>query len=194
MRPDIEWVSAWSVSRLIAQRWPMPKHISDAVLERGRRIHEWTEQLDLGMEPTPPEEIAGWCKAYRRFGYSLSPSFTQVEYNFDAGSRKDGAFGWHGIADRIGVVRGKRTVLDIKSGGPQPQHPIQLAFYALGLYPQSYLKIQRLGVYLKSNGTFKVKTYSDPEDFMACHALLRQAYEEEDLTYGDDSETTTGNH
>jgi hypothetical protein len=169
--PNIQWVSAWSVGRLCRLRWPLPAHIKEVHLLTGRRVHHWTMLLDQGEEPKPAEDISGYCQAYRNFGYQFSPSFTHIEHDFDNGQ-------WHGIVDRVGEIRGKKTVLEIKNGQPQPFHQVQLAFYTQGLFPQSFLKIQRLAVYLANDGTYKARVYKDPRDYLTVKELLALAEKE----------------
>ena len=170
--PNVAWVSAWSVGRIIRLRYPIPSFVSDAVLESGRLFHSWSEAHDQGQAPTPQEAIRPYCEAYKAYTYALSPSYTQIEYVFDNGE-------FHGIVDRVGYLRNKLSVIELKTGGAQKWHGVQLAFYTKALYPTSALDIQRLGVYLRKNGTYEVRVYDDVRDYLEMSELLRLATEKE---------------
>lgn len=145
-----------------------------AALERGHTVHAWTQQLDEGGEVTPPDDIAGFCEAYRTFCYRFSPSWTHVEAGFDNGH-------WHGFIDRIGYLRGHKqlVIADVKTGkghGTEAQERIatQLACYAMGWTPQ-YRDVLRVGIYLHDDGTWKTIVYEDDRDFIRWQTLLQEA-------------------
>ena len=169
------WNTPGSVGRLMQQRWPMPEILAQRpeLMEPGRALHEWTELNDRGeLCPTPDETIAGWAEAWKRFSYAFSPSFSHVEHVFETDQ-------FHGIVDRAGSIRGKMSVLDLKTGKPAtPQHGVQLAFYALGMFPNTAQTAQRLNVYLRKDGEFRLVVRDDPRDFVICRELLNQAYSE----------------
>lgn len=73
-------------------------------------------------------------------------------------------YGYAGRFDIAGFVNGKRAVVDVKTGLPMPWHGPQIASYVLGLWggPED---VDRYGLYLKSNGTYKLKPYEDVSDF-----------------------------
>jgi hypothetical protein len=177
-----DWVTGWSVGRLLRQRWPLPAILSTkpGLMDPGRRLHEWTFLNDTGAWcPTlaPDDPIAGWAEAWKRFGYTFSPSWDYREKVFEVSAGDDLPMGFHGIVDCAGSLRGKMTVLDIKTGGPADQHGVQLAFYALGLFPQTARNLQRANVYVRKNGSYRLVVRDDPRDFVACQELLQQAKE-----------------
>ena len=169
-----QWNSAWSVTRILAQRWPMPPYIPQSALERGRAVHYWCELWDKGCAPTPPPAIAGYCQGWKRFEYAFSPSWREdgVELPVDSDD-------YHGVVDRTGWIKGgKAVVLEIKCGTPRPQgvDGIQLAAYARALEPTSYDKLLRVAVYLsnKPEGDFKVQVYADPHDHVVWDQLVKE--------------------
>jgi hypothetical protein len=166
-RHDYTWRSAWSVSRILQARWPMPDEIPQSVLERGSRIHEWTENYDTGTSMVPPAPYEGWCEAYKRFSYTMSPSWTDVESPVETDQ-------YHGILDRAGFMRGKQVVADIKTGPPRESDRLQLAAYALAMYPKRYQSIVRVGVYITKDGEWKIQTHDKLVDYVDWNTLVRE--------------------
>lgn len=182
MKHHRAWVTAWSVGRLLRQRWPMPAILAanPALLEPGRRLHEWSYLHDTGgLCPTPDDTIEGYAEAWKRFGYTFSPSWSHREHVFEVLADDVRPVGFHGIIDCAGSVRGRLTVADLKTGKPDDQHQIQLAFYSIGLCPATAENVQRLNVYLQKDGRFRVVLRDDPRDFIICRDLLTQAAEGE---------------
>jgi len=166
----LTWTTPLSVSRILAHRYGDAFFVPAAALERGQRVHAWTEALDLGQEPRPPEDIAGWCDAYRTFSREMTPSWERIEAPFDCPR-----LGYHGIVDRVGSLRGHdRVVADIKTGAPRSSDAIQLAAYAMGLY-ENWQACQRVGIYIAKDGTYKIKVYADLSDGTTFLSILKEA-------------------
>jgi len=149
-------------------------------MSAGVRLHEWTYLHDTGeLCPEPDDEIAGFATAWKRFSYAFSPSWSTGyrERVFEVLASDTIPLGFHGIVDACGSVRGKLTVCDLKTGAPDEAHPIQLALYAMGLFPSRHLPIQRLNVYLGKDGSYRAVLRDDPRDFICAHELLTQAKE-----------------
>jgi hypothetical protein len=148
------------------------------LMEPGRKLHEWTLLYDTGeLCPTPDDTIAGWTEAWKRFSYAFTPSWSYREHVFEVLPTDSISVGFHGIVDAAGSVRGRLTVADIKTGKPDDQHPVQLALYALGMFPQTAMTIQRLNIYLTKAGQYRAVLHDDPRDFVLAHELLQQAKE-----------------
>ena len=165
----LTWTTPLSVSRILAHRFGDAFFVPAAALERGHRVHAWTEALDLGQEPRPPEDIAGWCEAYRTYSREMTPSWERIEAPFDS------PLGYHGICDRIGSQRGREIVADIKTGAPRASDAIQTAAYAMGLYGDRWPDYQRVGIYIGKDGGYKIKVYSDLSDGTTFLSLLKEA-------------------
>ena len=175
-----EWATAWSVGRLLRQKWPLPSILQQRpdLMKPGRDLHEWTYLHDSGeLCPKPNETIVGWANAYKEFGYTFTPSWSHREHVFEILKNDTIPLGFHGIVDAAGSVRGRLTVADLKTGQPSDQHPVQLAFYALGLFPNTATSVQRMNIYLSKDGSFRVVLRDDPRDFILAYDLLRQAKE-----------------
>ena len=77
--------------------------------------------------------------------------------------------GYAGTTDRMGNWKNRKAVLDIKSGVPENWHELQLTGYAL---MQQYETL--VGVYLKDDGSYKVKEYDfRPKNWNACLRVYR---------------------
>ena len=107
-RQSIVWSTAWSVTRVLAIRYGSAFWVPSQALERGSRVHEWTQSYDEGGIVVPPDDIAGWCDAYKAFSYAMSPSWTHVEHAVETDC-------YHGFIDRVGHMKGREVVADIKT-------------------------------------------------------------------------------
>jgi hypothetical protein len=177
-----EWATAWSVGRILQQKWPLPEALAKHpdLMKPGRDLHEWTCLHDTGsLFPEPDPEIAGFATAWKRFSYAFSPSWSIREGAFEVLASDTIPLGFHGIVDACGSVRGKLTVCDLKTGNPTEAHPIQLALYTMGLFPKTAHAgtIQRLNVYVTKDGTYRAVLRDDPRDFILAHELLTKAKE-----------------
>ena len=135
-------------------------------LERGRAVHQWTEQVDEGATVRPPADYEGYCEAYKKFCHTFAPSWTHIEQPFDNGE-------WHGFIDRVGYRRGHDTlgIADLKTGAGQGT----AASYAMGGKPEAFEKVIRVGIFLRSDGAWHTKVYDDRRDFDRWQQLLKEA-------------------
>ena len=170
------------VSMVLDHAWPrppVPQARWQAGCERGTYVHQWPEDMEAGSAPIPPDKWSGYCDAYRTFTREFSPSWLWSEHTV-------GTNRYNGTLDRIGYLAGSGetlTVLDIKTGAARQVRPgicrdaIQLAAYALAYEPYHYKELQRVGLYLKNDGKFRVKLYDDLRDYDLWIEILN-AYEE----------------
>lgn len=150
-----------SLAKRIEDRWFTPEAAA-----RGSAVHRLTEYLDAGVLTVFPAELDGYLSAYAAFIKTMRPTYlaTEVKVTNDL-------LGLGGRIDRIAVLFGEPGILDIKTSVPAPWHGQQLAAYNV-LRPTG----SRWGLYLKANGTYKLKDYTDPIDhrrFMADLAATR---------------------
>lgn len=125
---------------------------------RGTMVHHLTEQLDRS-EPMDeiPQALEPYMDAYWLFKQVCRPVYSEIELEL-----QDSAMGLGGRLDRIVVsLFGDVApgILDIKTGPPEEWHGRQLAAYNRML-PTG----DRWGLYLKKNGSYRLKQYTDPED------------------------------
>lgn len=176
-RQQVAFGSAWSVTRVLATVFGSPEHIPAKYLRRGSDVHRWTENYDLGQTYTPDPEWGGWCEGYKVFTYTHSPSWDDngIETVFETGV-------YHGVIDRIGLLGNthrpdrRQAVCDIKTGRPNPKKDaLQLAAYAQGMFPATYQQIDRVGIYIAKDGTYKLRFYDDTADFKQWNDILQNA-------------------
>jgi hypothetical protein len=144
-RRVVSVTQALKLSGRIDDRW-----FTDAGRERGLHVHACCEAIDrratLPLTPVSlGDEASGYIEAYRAFLIDHRPRWTHIEKGF---FHVDDDYG--GRPDRVGVVRGYRATVEIKTGSEADWHGLQLAGYQ-GLNPAGARHV----LYLKSNGRFK---------------------------------------
>lgn len=136
--------------------------------DRGTAVHLATQFLDEGdlseeWQRSQPA-LMGYINGYKRF---------LRESGFTHGAIERAAYHetyrYAGTVDRIGTLKARTTLLDIKTGGPQPWHALQLAAYQGLCEPGPW---QRMGLYLHADGTYTTKAYDDRNDWSVFLAAL----------------------
>lgn len=125
----------------------------DAAAERGTRIHEACTVYDFDPDAEIDGDIVGYVQAYADFrrDYGIR-DWLLYEAMF-------GNYEFAGTLDRYGMVDGKPTVLDIKTGSKlhMEAHAVQLAGYAYLLRQNNYLPLQGAVLHLKKDGKYTLK-------------------------------------
>lgn len=142
------------------------REVLDAASERGTAVHIacqlWDEDNLDGA--SVDQAIAGYVEAWKQFTRDFSPNWRHIETR-----------GFHptlryaGTVDRAGVIDGRMTVLDIKTGAPHPVWGIQTAAYAQMLGMPS---ARRATVKLNDDGTYRLRPWNDPTDWPAFCSLV----------------------
>jgi len=134
----------------------------DWYFERGRAVHLVTALDDLGDldESTVDDRIMPYLTGWRRF---RAESSFKIEAEGIEKRVSNTQYRFCGTLDRLGRIRKRRGVLDIKCGQPEPWHQIQLAGYALCL--RNSYALARWSLYLKDDGDFRLKPCRDLNDF-----------------------------
>lgn len=178
----LDGVEIPSVTTVIRAAGLMPPMFgaTDWHLQRGTAVHKATalsDENDLD-ETTVDPEIRGRLDAWRAFR-AATPQFVIAEIErprYHPGLR------YGGTADREGSWAGRPSIVDIKGGAPAAWHGVQLSAYAALVGA-----VDRYGVYLAADGTWKVVPYTDRQDVgifqsaLACyqwrdrHGLLERA-------------------
>ena len=135
------------------------KSINPAVLARasakGTAVHEMCEDIDLGIEGQYESEIIGYGKGYVEFLRDYAPKWEAVEKTvFEPYDR------YCGRLDRLGVIDGYLTVVDIKTtSNPTKENYMSLccqtSAYAFAL-ERFGEPIKRYGLFLKPDGDYKL--------------------------------------
>jgi len=145
---------------------------SERSMDLGRKVHKTCELYDLNnldedlLDPILRAYLASWEKFLEDFKFKIKAVEGRVY------SKK---YGFAGTFDRIGVLGGVNTIIDIKTNNPGPFTAIQTAGYALA-YNENVKSdkkkvVQRASVILESSGKYKYRAYSSPQDekvFLGC--------------------------
>lgn len=116
----------------------------------------------------PDAELARYCDAYWQWRCLYRPRWTMMEHPL---ARPD--LNLAGTPDRIGILRGWPTVLEVKTGGAASWHGLQLAGY--DLLDEGPMERHRVALYLAADGSFKLRSYADPADRFNFYVLLGSA-------------------
>ena len=88
------------------------------------------------------------------------------------------ALNCHGVIDRVGAglnPHGGRFVLDIKTGAKKKADAVQLAAYAMLYSPHDYDQLDRYGLYIRRDGSYKLVPYTNDYDYVTWLQLLKEA-------------------
>ncbi len=135
---------------------------SDAII-KGTIIHKTLEYLDKGVLGEYDSRIQSYVDAWNKFKSDYKVEFLSIEE-----FRIDPTEQFAGRIDRVAVIDGKTTVIDIKSGKSYKEYTTQTAGYAL-LYDN--LIERRMCVFFDENG-YKVEEHTNPQDLEVFKALL----------------------
>lgn len=158
------------------------KAMRDYAAECGTRIHEACTLYDFeGEDAEVDTDIVGYVQAYAAFkrDYGITD---WLYYEKPLGSVR---LGYAGTPDRIGLIDGCMTILDIKTGSKINKYALaaqltgyhELAAVELGITNVS----QRWGLHLKKNGSYSV--INAPLSLMAfvccrlLHNILKGEYD-----------------
>lgn len=138
---------------------------------RGRYVHEACELVDDENLGEVDPLIAPYVAAYECFLRDVKPQWAYVEYRVHDPHR-----GYAGTLDRCGFLNGKWVILDIKTGGEHPWHGPQTAGYARLMPHSSGLKPDRYALYLRHDGSYRLKPLvarTDESTFFAALAIAQ---------------------
>jgi hypothetical protein len=141
---------------------------TNGAAERGTAVHLACEYFDAGSldESTLSADIKPYVEAYWKFLKDCEPKWELTEHKIFCQQL------WYaGKLDRFGMMFNHKTILDIKTGIPQPANSIQLAFYAYGFDPIEAKNINRFSLYLSKEGSYKLIPSDDKKDFEIVKAL-----------------------
>ena len=136
---------------------------------KGSEIHKMIELADRGTldHKTVPKELEGYRESHRSFMRETGFIPTHIEFKVQSK-----VYGVRGRIDRAGLLRGKKTIVDFKSGPVNPAVALQLCLGGHLLDPSHWWN--RVGVQLKADGTYSMKTFplmmwhSDLNTALAC--------------------------
>lgn len=134
--------------------------------DRGTRIHKATEQIDRFGSCEITEDIESYIRAYIQFLRDHKPHWEKIEH-----AMYHPELMYAGTLDRVGIIGGKRTVVDIKSTSKieTPLVTAQVNGYAM----MSLDPIEQVAVLqLKKDGTYRFRILEkDTSTFLAALTL-----------------------
>jgi len=135
---------------------------------RGGHVHLALRYLDEGRldEDSVTDEVRPYLEAWQRFISETGFICLQIEQPF-----ADRNLGFAGTPDRVGWMDGDKTlsIIDIKTGSPEPWHALQTAAYAVGIGKRM---AKRWSVYLRNDGNYRLVQYQDIDDINAWIGLV----------------------
>lgn len=146
--------------------------MTDEGRDRGTAVHDLCKTLDLGADLPPLEGYRGYVAAYEAALEALRPVHECIE---EAECSRRWRFGCR--PDRVSDVYGLPSIIELKTGGKEPWHAIQLALQAIAVSERTLLphdRYQRIVIYLKDTGRYSVEIPKSPRDYDAARALLRR--------------------
>ena len=150
--------------------------VNPSVLEyaknRGKAVHEALELMDYGAEPEITPEIAPYINAYLEWSQIYRPKWIGVEQIVYSEN-----YGYIGTLDRVGSLNNRElAVVDLKTSQPTKEALIsvccQTAAYEVAYneahgefdpYLDMYIPLSRFGLFLKSDGTYRVVNCAEYE-------------------------------
>jgi hypothetical protein len=142
----------------------VPAYYLEKAAKFGQAVHTATEYDDEGVLKLHTMDVRIWpcVKAWRKFKQDFDVKLEAIEpvvYSMK--------HGYAGRIDRIGTVKGVRSVIDIKTAKHKATHDLQVAAYLNAwneLNPRSRV-VRRYLVELRRDGTYRVTEMKGAGDF-----------------------------
>ncbi len=127
--------------------------VDEESLWRGSEVHRMIQLYDERKldEKTVPEDLRGYLQAHKKF--MAETSFVPTRIEFQVQSKP---LGLRGRIDRAGLLKGKRAIVDFKTGSINPAVALQLC---LGGHLLDGEWWNRIAVQLKPDGNYSMKTF-----------------------------------
>lgn len=146
----------------------IPEDILEAAAARGNRVHDWAEAFLLGRRAPIPaareEELR--CSAFVDWFEEEEPEVIDVERLVYSHEIR--------VAGKLDILTqdtdGKLVITDIKTGNSPKvytSYPIQQALYSIAVREMNGLDYypERRILQLPKDGSYRLKTLDNPEDF-----------------------------
>lgn len=165
--------SVTQILEVVDECWRVPADALERARRLGTAVHLACELNDLDDldEPSVDLVIAPYLAAWRRFR-------SEMGFTPDLIERKvfHKAMGYAGTLDRTGRLFDRRALIDIKSGEEWPSHGPQTAAYKEALATEGEKVSDRYAVYLRDDGTYRLRKCEDKSDwavFLACLTIRK---------------------
>ena len=141
---------------------------------RGSEVHKMIQFYDERKlyEHTVPPDLRGYLNAHKKF--MRETGFIPQEIELQVKSKEHGL---RGRIDRLGLMRGKRTIVDFKTGSPSEAVALQLCLGGFLADPSVWF--HRVAVHLKADGEYSLKLFklldwqTDLSTALACVRVAR---------------------
>ena len=139
----------------------------DNAAARGTKVHRATESLEILGDAEVDEEIAPYVEAYVKFRREHQVHWDKVEWMACYQDQ------FCGTLDRIGVVDGEETVLDIKTSSSIQKvlYTAQLSLYMMLARENGFEPKKMVILHLTKDGNYKLVELQ--EDNELANALLK---------------------
>lgn len=134
--------------------------------DRGTAVHKMIAAFLRGGIPAEnPAEYLGYLDAVNELlkDYPMEDIVAEDPLRFTD-------WGYAGTPDVRAKKGAKKILLDFKTGGPEPWHPLQTAAYAM--LARHGEKDLRFGCYIKDTGKYSLIEHKDPMDFTVWRAAV----------------------
>lgn len=143
--------------------------IPEEYRERGNRVHRailFDVHGDLGdCDPADLPYVEAARKAVRELGFVVS----HAEHLCC-----EPTLGFATQVDAVGTIERKHTICNWKtSASVIPAYAVQTAGEALAAFNSEARTVQRIGIHLTDDGKYKVRPYTDRDDFEVFLSALR---------------------
>lgn len=146
--------------------------------ERGTRVHEACLAYDFDPSIELDADILPYVEAYATFKRDYGVT-DWMHYELPLGNL---LIGYAGTVDRIGIIDGEITVVDLKSGASVDKHMLQAQLSAYALLARScniviapLPSIKLIGLQLRNDGKYTVRPCEyDTRIFFACLNLRQR--------------------
>lgn len=164
--------------------------------DRGTRIHKATEQIDRFGSCEVTADIELYVRAYMQFLRDHKPKWERIEH-----AMYHPELLYAGTLDRVGIINGKRTVVDIKSTSKieTPLVTAQVNAYALMSCANGKPVDEVAVLQLKKDGTYRFRILEqNTSTFLAAltlhNALKKKPRKKKEVTDGTepDGSSTAG--
>lgn len=121
---------------------------------KGSEIHRMIQMYDERRleERTVPSELRGYLNAHKKFMWETGFVPQWIEQKLESKELRI-----RGRLDRAGLMKGKKTILDMKSGSIRAAVRLQMALYGHMLNPAIWWN--RAAVQLRPDGEYSLKPF-----------------------------------
>lgn len=148
----------------------VPEQLLDRTINYGNAVHDMTAYWDRGtlnidiLDRQLLPVLENWKKFLKDYQVELLPEWIEkVSYC------EKWRYGF--TPDRVGIVKGEKALIDIKTGTPSIATEIQTAAYRLGIEEELKTKVKRWVIYLSAE-KYKVENLDKKTEYYPRHRSI----------------------